>query len=210
MNGINGPSTSKFVSGYLAGLEFEIGDRYAFRVQAGQSGFAQVRYVTDNTAKIVSLIPGLTAFQLASYCTNGKLGNGWNVVFYSDYGVDSVHSQCGWYGAVFGSGFSLALASLGIFGAAVDFPVFSNLTLRPQLTYDLVSSSTTPRIHASPGNVILENSIKLGNHPCLPTLLDFKLILMFPFLMRKLIYISLIVFAGCETSLTPQTPNRQW
>ena len=157
VKGINGPSTSKLGSGYLAGLEFEIGDRYAFRVQAGQSGFAQVRYVTDNTAKIVSLIPGLTAFQLASYAQTANwatVGMSYSIPITAS--IPFILSADG--GAVFGSGFS-GIGIMGIFGAAVDFPVFSNLTLRPQLTYDLVSSSTTPASTPA-GNVILENSIK--------------------------------------------------
>jgi hypothetical protein len=140
----------------ILGIEFEIGDRYAFRVQGGQSSFAQVGYTQDLGARLVSTIPGLKAYQSATFAQQANwttVGMSYSIPVTSS--IPIIFSADG--GAVFGSRFS-GVGITGIFGAAADFPISSTFTLRPLLTYDIVSSSTTP-VSTPTGRVILENSI---------------------------------------------------
>ncbi len=140
----------------ILGIEFEIGDRYAFRVQGGQSSFAQVGYTQDLGARIISTIPGLKAYQSATFAQQANwttVGMSYSIPLTSS--IPIIFSADG--GAVFGSGFS-GVGIMGIFGAAADVPISSTFTLRPLLTYDIVSSSTTP-VSTPTGRVILENSI---------------------------------------------------
>jgi hypothetical protein len=156
LNPVANAGTNVYVPNSIVGIEFGIGDRYAFRVQGGQSSFAQVGYAPDFGARIISTIPGLKAYQSTTVAQQANwttVGVSYSIPVTSS--IPIILSADG--GAVFGSGFS-GVGIMGILGAAADFPVFSNLTLRPQVTYDLVSSSTSP-VSTPSGNVILENSI---------------------------------------------------
>jgi hypothetical protein len=151
LNPVGNTGTNVYVPNTIIGIEFEIGDRYAFRVQGGQSSFAQVGYTQDFGARIVSTIPGLKAYQSATFAQQANwttVGMSYSIPVTSS--IPIILSADG--GAVFGVGI------MGILGAAADFPLSSTFTLRPLLTYDIVSSSTTP-VSALTGRVILENSI---------------------------------------------------
>ncbi len=153
LNGIGGSATSKPVYNFLSGLEFEIGDRYALRVQVGQSSFARVSIAPDPGAKIVSLIPGLTAVQPATAARTAVWATaGMSYSIPVSASIPIILSADG--GTAFGVGI------MGILGAAADLPLTSYLTLRPMVTYDIVYSSTQP-VSTPSGNEILENSVPL-------------------------------------------------
>ncbi len=177
INGINGSATTKSANNIIAGLEFEIGDRYAFRIQGGQSSFAQITYTKDLSAKIVSTIQGLTAYS----STPTTLPANWATVGMS-YSIPITASipviLSADAGTVFGSQFS-GIGLMGILGAAADFPISSAFTLRPQVSYDFVSASTTPASPMPAGNAILENSIKEPS--MLSTAFGFQVNLMYRF-----------------------------
>jgi hypothetical protein len=156
LNPVGDAGRNVYVPNTIIGIEFGIGDRYAFRVQGGQSSFAQVGYTPDFGARIVSTIPGLTAWKSTTVAQQANwttVGMSYSIPVTSS--IPIILSADG--GAVFGSGFS-GIGIMGILGAAADIPLSSMFTLRPQITYDVVSSSTQP-VSTPSGNAILENSI---------------------------------------------------
>jgi hypothetical protein len=149
LNGISGSATSKFVPGYLGGLEFELGDRWAFRAQGGQSGFAQVTYINTHTSRF-----GLAIYQPTTIATTGT---SWATLGMS-YSIGLTEAIPLILSGDAGAAFLQKTGVMGMFGAATEIPISSNITLRPQLTFDVVSTSTQP-ISTPSGNAIMQNSI---------------------------------------------------
>jgi hypothetical protein len=150
LNGIGGSATSKFVPSYLGGLEFELGDRWAFRAQGGQSDFSQVSFF--NTGKSIFSIPKYGVTTVAQQADWATLGMSYSFVLSGSIPL-IVSGDAG-------AAFLQKTALMGMLGVGTEIPLSSNITLRPQLTYDVVSASTQPISSSVPsGNAILQNSI---------------------------------------------------
>ena len=143
----NTPASSQFVPNTIFGLEFELGDRYSFRVQGGQSSFAQVAYT-----KRISSFAGMTVYGPASVAQTG---------IWATAGMSYSIAVTEWLpiivsadlGAAFPRGNTAGF--MGMFGAATEIPLSSTLMLRPQLTYDAISTS----IQAPQGNGIYQSTL---------------------------------------------------
>jgi hypothetical protein len=130
----SGRSIVQDAQGYAAGVNFEIGDRYAFRAQFGRSEFAQV------FAQQVPSIPSL-AGPIQKYEAGMDLASqDWTTVGMSYSfatplipiiaGVDA--------GAVWSNSPGImVMASI-----ATEIPVSGQMAIRPSLTYDVVGTST--------------------------------------------------------------------
>ena len=143
----NTPASSQLVMNTTLGWEFELGDRYAFRVQGGLSSFAQVAYT-----KPVRTFAGMTVY---GPTTVAQLGN------WATAGMSYSVAVTEWLpiimsadlGAAFPRGNTAGI--MGMFGAATEIPLSSTFMLRPQLTYDAVSTS----IQAPQGNGIYQSTL---------------------------------------------------
>jgi hypothetical protein len=155
LNPVSGVGSNVMVQNSVIGFEFELGDRYAFRAQGGQSSFAQIGYTPDPSAKIVSVIAGLKAYSPTTIAQSAN----WATVGMS-YSIPITASIPIILSADVGTVFlnPNPWGIMGIFGAAADIPVSSNFTLRPLLTFDMVSSSTQSASMPT-GNIVIENSI---------------------------------------------------
>jgi hypothetical protein len=149
LNPTTGTAKSVFAQNSVLGLEFELGDRWAFRAQGGQSGFAQVTYLYEKQS----------AFGIPIYVPNSTLASNkfWGTVGMS-YSLALTESIPLILSGDVGAAFLQKTAVMGMLGVGTEIPLSSNITLRPQLSYDLVSASTTP-IWTPSGNAILQNSI---------------------------------------------------
>lgn len=133
----NGHSILQDAQGYAAGVNFEIGDRYAFRAQFGRSEFAQV-YAAP--AGIIQSIAGsIKKYEAAMEITPQD----WSTVGMSyTFATPMLPIIAGGdAGAVWFTGNTGIMFMASI---ATEIPVSSQLTIRPELTYDAVESSTTP------------------------------------------------------------------
>ncbi len=119
----------KGVANTTVGLEFELGDRYSFRVQGGQSSFTKFSY-----AQAPGMIAGLPVYT----ATVGAQSAGWTTVgisyaFALTQSFPLILSADG--GAVWSGGL------MGMLGLSTELPLTGQLVLRPTLTYDVVRTS---------------------------------------------------------------------
>ncbi|HEY3875683.1 MAG TPA: hypothetical protein VGM92_09415 [Candidatus Kapabacteria bacterium] len=136
--GQTGQYKYQYSEGYAGGLEFEIGDRYAFRAQFGRSDFAQVAATATGQTLPTLLIghgltvygPGLTA-QQANWTTVGM-----------SYSYPLFASAPLIVSADLGAAWLNSPAPMAMFGIGTEISVAGPLAIRPVLSYDVVNIST--------------------------------------------------------------------
>lgn len=133
----NGHSILQDAQGYAAGVNFEIGDRYAFRAQFGRSEFAQV-YAAPGRP-----IPSLAGPILKYEAAMELAPQNWTTVGMSySFATPLVPIILGGdAGAVW---FTSTTGIMVMTSLATEIPVSGQLTIRPALTFDAVESSTSP------------------------------------------------------------------
>jgi hypothetical protein len=152
--GINSSGTNAFVSNSVLGVEFEIGDRYAFRVQGGQTGFAQFAYVkTSRSFAGFPIYGSAMSTQTADWATAGI-----------SYSFALTQSFPLILSADAGAVFTNTTGLMAIFGASTEIPLTGQLVVRPTLTYDLVGTSvSSPTVtNAIYTNPITQTSMLTG------------------------------------------------
>ncbi len=152
LNGINGPGSAKPFQSELVGVEFDLGDRYAFRVQGGTSSFAAFS-TQERASGSESLITSSISAKPAWWSTLGV-----SYSFSTFAAVPLILS--GDAGAVWFTNPGLPgpglMARLGL---ATEIPIFNRLAIRPSLTYDAVYTSWTPQSSGIFVNPVDENSM---------------------------------------------------
>ncbi len=171
LNGIDGPNTVQTVPSYLVGLDFEMGDRYAFRVQGGSSSFAELKNV--RTSDMIASYPvdqSKVSAQSAAWATVG-----FSYSFPVIGSVPLILSADG--GAVFLSNRGL----LGMLGASTEIPISHQILFRPSVTYDAVWTSLSGVAssggNSSSGDVIYRNPVSSSS--ITSTAIGFNLSLVF-------------------------------
>jgi len=146
LNGINGNSKNIMEPNYMFGLEFELGDHYAFHIQGGSSSFA-----TLTKEQMPNMVAPWPVYQSkivpqSAYWTTAGVSYSFPVIG----SMPLILSADG--GAVLLSNTGL----MGILSAATEIPIFHQLLLRPSVSYDAVWTSL-PGVGTSSG--IYENQI---------------------------------------------------
>jgi hypothetical protein len=153
VNGINGNGSTQGAQNILAGLEFELGDRYAFRVQGGRSTFAQVSSVLTAKSAFPS-IPSIPAIPIYESVVVTQPAY-WTTLGMS-YSFAMMGSMPLILSADGGAVFTGNIGVMGILGASTEIPLMSQVVLRPSLTYDAVRTSIPAR---TVSNAIYQNPI---------------------------------------------------
>ncbi|HET6400711.1 MAG TPA: hypothetical protein VFH95_04850 [Candidatus Kapabacteria bacterium] len=149
INGIGtGKATNVMEPSYLFGLEFELGDHYAFHIQGGKSSFAELGSKPSQEIAPYPVYQSKVVAQPAYWTTAGV-----SFSFKAIGSVPLILSADG--GAVFLNNMGL----MGILGVATEVPISDHILLRPSVTYDAVWTSL-PAIGSSAGdNAIYENPV---------------------------------------------------
>lgn len=168
LNGIGtAKSTNVMEPNYLLGLEFELGDHYAFHIQGGSSLFASLTTTTETSQRIAPY-PVIQSKVIAEHALWTTAGVSYSFPLIKS--VPLILSADG--GAVFTSNTGL----MGILGAATEIPISHQVLLRPSVTYDAVWTSL-PGIGSSSGNAIYQNPVSSSS--MLSTALGFNISLIF-------------------------------
>ncbi|MFI5202262.1 MAG: hypothetical protein ACHQNE_07735, partial [Candidatus Kapaibacterium sp.] len=169
LNGINLPGTVQAVPSYLIGVQFDLGDRWAFRAQGGSSSFAVLQ-----PEKIIEPAVPWPVYQDRVIAKSGTM---WSTIGMS-YSLPVIGSVpllfSGDAGAVF---FSNTTGLMGRIGAATEIPISHQFLFRPSLTYDFVWTSLPGVASSNGGSGFYTNPVSSSS--MLSTAMGFNISLVF-------------------------------